>query len=842
MKLFEKKRTRGAISIFLVMIIVPTMLLSAVLIDGSRMASARAITQEATDLAAASALSAYNQELKDTYGLFAIQDPEQVETIYKESLSATLMASGLSDDEAYSEKIWEILKSQAGAGNPYKGQEFLNLYDFSVDSCEVEPLYSLVNQSVLENQMVEHAKFRGIYIMADRLELLKHLGEVKEEARKNTETAEVMEDKMEVDEANVDADRAVQKLNAAIGELNAGIQAVNTATTAYINSLKSEMQKIQEENTGSDDEEEDDSGDRNQERAYSQARTDLKRALEQVDDKAGTVLEKAGKAEEKVQDAIDNLKKFQQEHQAAASGNKGIEGMVQDAEESIKEYEDFYLRDGIRPILSDSVLNRLKGDHNLGRSALLVMEQIDEAIRRYIDEMPEEDTSEEGGTEGEAEEEEEEEPEYYFYYLSSSDRTTEIDDAIGSSREQGSRYYYPALRSGYLYFCRKTWSTISPAVNAAQGKDGSSTIDETFAESQSNKSEDASDKGVTAAPRGQVDEAVYNALPSRSRVGADSKKENKKGFFNKEGDLSSSRNIIQSGKNSMLLDLAETARDDTLCLTYMFGTFKSRLTGVSKFTDGRLPGSDSNSKYLPKWRYIHPGGEIDMRFAPKKDRNTVLRGELEYLVYGNRTDQANEDGVYATIYAERMVNNLAALYMNDDVNDACDGAAAAAAVASATLLVPIPQQVFFWIFLTAWSVAETYMDMHFLVDGGYRIPLLKTSDNVLLQLDPSQSGDSLIQNYGEPDWKFVCYEDYLLILLLVKGEDKRLMRTADLVEMNMKKQQSDFTMAKAFTYLKADTDMSLRYLFGGAEPFKQSYEQNGVTGRMKFKSMIYQGY
>ena len=36
MKLFRKKKVRGAVSIFLVIILLPVMLLSAVLIDGSR--------------------------------------------------------------------------------------------------------------------------------------------------------------------------------------------------------------------------------------------------------------------------------------------------------------------------------------------------------------------------------------------------------------------------------------------------------------------------------------------------------------------------------------------------------------------------------------------------------------------------------------------------------------------------------------------------------------------------------------------------------------------------------------------------------------------------------------
>ena len=57
MELFRNRKLKGAISIFLVIITIPTMLFSAVLIDGSRMASAMAMAQEATDLAEASVLS-----------------------------------------------------------------------------------------------------------------------------------------------------------------------------------------------------------------------------------------------------------------------------------------------------------------------------------------------------------------------------------------------------------------------------------------------------------------------------------------------------------------------------------------------------------------------------------------------------------------------------------------------------------------------------------------------------------------------------------------------------------------------------------------------------------------
>ena len=113
MKIFENRKIKGAVSIFLVIITIPALLLSAVLIDGSRMASAKAMAQEGTDLAAVSVLASYNQMLKDQFGLFALNetDPDKLKAVFEESLNATLLASGLDLDVTYSERLWDIMKT-----------------------------------------------------------------------------------------------------------------------------------------------------------------------------------------------------------------------------------------------------------------------------------------------------------------------------------------------------------------------------------------------------------------------------------------------------------------------------------------------------------------------------------------------------------------------------------------------------------------------------------------------------------------------------------------------------------------------------------------------------------
>ena len=838
MKIFENRRVKGAVSIFLVIITIPAMLLSAVLIDGSRMASARAMTQEGTDLAAASVLASYNQTLKDQYGLFALNetDPEKLKAVFEESLNATLLAGGMDLDSTYSERMWDIMKTTLTGNKSYMGESFLNLYDFKLEKCTVEPLYALANQDVLENQMVEYAKFRGLYVMMDRMDIFSNLGDMKKEAEKNQTTAQVMEDKMDADEANAKADRELAELRNQIETLNTDIGTVKTAENSYIAALKAKMEEIRIENTDTEDE-----LSTSQSRAaddYEKSQKDLKKAAEKACKQAGAVLKQAKKTKREVETAIGRLESFQSKNQGKATGNESVGSLITDAEGNIKDYRTDYLPE-IQNLIDDSILNQMDKDSRIKSSLDDVMEDIDEAINKYIeviDEIRNQSSSEdeEDGENGEAEEEEEI-TEYYYYYLNSSESTTEADSAISG---RGVSYSYkPAVNNINAYFIDKEWDTEKVNPSKKYKNTSSEIMKEEFAKEQSGKSGNSDTNLEGEAERGKVEDSVFNVRPSKTWA-PDKEKNNNTDFYNKEGDLTSSKNILNQGKHSMILDIAETARDDILCFTYMFGTFKTRLTGVKKFSSEGMSSKDKDSFYMPKWRYAHPEGELDMRFAPKKDRNTVLRSEIEYLIYGNKSDAANEAAVYATIFAERLANNLVVMYGEKSIiNPSCHAAAAAACAATLGL---VPEPVFFWIFLTAWATAETFIEMDYLISGGYKIPLLKTTKNILL--DDLPDGKGLIENYGQTGL-FVSYEDYLLLLLLIKGRDKRIMRTADLIEMNMKNNgESDFTMAEAYTWIHGDTELSIRYLFGTVQPFRETYEKEDYTGRLYFTNTIYQGY
>lgn len=832
MKFFENRKVRGAISIFLVIITIPTLLFSAVLVDGSRMASARAMTQEAADLAAISVLADYNLDLKESYGLFSMEDSDEAEEIYRESLEATLLASGISGAEDYSEELWNILKDAAGVGSSYDGENFLNLYDFSVESCSVTPCYSLAEWQVLENQMVEHAKFRGIFVMADRLGLLKDLGSAQGEAAQYQEAAGAMEDKMDVDEKNMSTDKALSELRGTMEKLNGAVGSAFAGRDSYRAALQAKMKEIRLEYVETDEELTE--SERQDAKHYEDRRKELKRAASTLIDLAKEVLADAGKAKNEAEKAIERLEKFQSENSAKASGNSGIEELVNDAEENIEQYRSVYIPQ-IDSILNDPVLNRLASDSGLPSRLEQKMEGIDEAIRRYgpeLEELEEESDSDEESDEEseESEEDTEEEVLYYYYYLNSEEKTEDVSAVLDGASQ--SRCYMASLDGEMAYFKGGYWKPINPTMDMVSDG-GSEKISRGDAEALSGQTQEIPDE--SSAERGEVPQEIYNIRPSKY-FESEGDAPAPGNFYNESGDLSASKDLLHQGaQGSMVQRVGEVLRDDVLCMSYMFGTFKTRLTGVERLSGSKMSASDKNSFYMPDWRKNSADGELDMRFEPKKNRDTVLRGEIEYLICGNRTDAANENTIYALIFAERMANNMYAVYTSKEVKNTCKLAASAASLFTGGF---VPPSVFLWIFITAWATAETFVDMNYLMQG-YKIPLLKGKNNLVL--DSITNMNPKIERYGKKG-VFVAYEDYLMIMLLLAGRETRLMRSADLIEMNMRQSQPDFAMAKAYTYIHARTEMSTRYLFNGIMPFQEHYEAGQATGRMRFANEIYLGY
>ena len=154
-------RQRGAISIFLAIILIPMMMIASAYIDASRVKLAQSVAESAGDLTLNTALTNYDNVLKDMYGLFAISQTEDelmdnLEDYYRKSL----VSSGLTAEDAntYVGKIMSQLGMVADSGD-VSDMLRIELVD-DQDIVSTDETTSLANPYILKRQIVEFMKYR----------------------------------------------------------------------------------------------------------------------------------------------------------------------------------------------------------------------------------------------------------------------------------------------------------------------------------------------------------------------------------------------------------------------------------------------------------------------------------------------------------------------------------------------------------------------------------------------------------------------------------------------------------------------------------------------------------
>lgn len=164
MELFCKREVQGAISLFLVAIMLPMMVISALMVDTARYNLAKAMVSGAGDLALNAALADYDAILKDVYGLFAMSQADDVEKNVRRYFEETVVSYGVVSQEDAGSYVQELL----GSVYDYLLVEDKETADFlamTVDEGAVKvtklPDSSLANPSVLEKQIVEYMKYRA---------------------------------------------------------------------------------------------------------------------------------------------------------------------------------------------------------------------------------------------------------------------------------------------------------------------------------------------------------------------------------------------------------------------------------------------------------------------------------------------------------------------------------------------------------------------------------------------------------------------------------------------------------------------------------------------------------
>ena len=155
----SKKGVRGAVSVFLVMILVPCIVVSSVFVDLGRVHMSKSMATSASDLALNSLMTNYDADLSEWYGMAAsCQSIEEFYEISAQFFLRTLSSQGLSDDE-----ILLLSDYYANATNND------TIYDLLQIECQTAPSdmisavsgANLSNATLIKDQTVEFMKYRA---------------------------------------------------------------------------------------------------------------------------------------------------------------------------------------------------------------------------------------------------------------------------------------------------------------------------------------------------------------------------------------------------------------------------------------------------------------------------------------------------------------------------------------------------------------------------------------------------------------------------------------------------------------------------------------------------------
>lgn len=148
------KNQKGNITVFLCIVLAALIPLTFILIDLTRLRMAFVQADGTVKDSLNAMLAAYNRQLKEQYGLFALSPREEAD---------------------WEKNLYELLSDNLNTGSAVEGTA--DLYGFTVQSVKVETRYNLSRPLVLEKQAAEFMKYRApVQVIGEFYAKLKAMG------------------------------------------------------------------------------------------------------------------------------------------------------------------------------------------------------------------------------------------------------------------------------------------------------------------------------------------------------------------------------------------------------------------------------------------------------------------------------------------------------------------------------------------------------------------------------------------------------------------------------------------------------------------------------------------
>lgn len=155
------KKTKGVISIFLVIILVPMLTASSLFVDISKMVLAHSVAESAADLSLNTVMTHFDKKLNEYYGLIAsAQSMDDAYDTAKDFFVSCMKSQEISEEDA--SNLTNALNKYLFSNSSEGFSDFLGIYT-DEDSPDVEPIKNgnLANPAVFKTQVVEFMKYRG---------------------------------------------------------------------------------------------------------------------------------------------------------------------------------------------------------------------------------------------------------------------------------------------------------------------------------------------------------------------------------------------------------------------------------------------------------------------------------------------------------------------------------------------------------------------------------------------------------------------------------------------------------------------------------------------------------
>ncbi|MCI8551239.1 MAG: hypothetical protein HFI68_11755 [Lachnospiraceae bacterium] len=247
-----------------------------------------------------------------------------------------------------------------------------------------------------------------------------------------------------------------------------------------------------------------------------------------------------------------------------------------------------------------------------------------------------------------------------------------------------------------------------------------------------------------------------------------------------EKQKSSLLEVVKSWKSEGILDLVLEDPGNVSDKTLPAGDYPSETAGTSE-EGGTISAQEKGMAVL--YTVSHFG-----RFG-RGQKDTVLDYEAEYILGKSENDKENLAVVAEKLLAVRTGMNF--LYLLGDGQKQAEAELLAAALVGFTGIYPLVK-LMKGILLGAWAFTEAVCDVRILFQGG-QVPLVKTVSDWNTSLEKAAEEAfykrEISQRKGVWD-----YEGYLCILLLMGDTEHQCFRMMDLIEANLRKNDSGFFM------------------------------------------------